>query len=241
MPDSKPQAISILLHIAAILLLLSVTSRLSAPRPRPAAVRLTAPSRRTLLLALARPAGGGNETAPPPRHGALPPAAHRTFILPVSRTVEEPRLAMHSTMIDAPTLNVPATQMGDPSGAFNGSGLGPGREGIGYGCCGGAGDRDGAGVDARSSHPATRPQLIYKVDPEFTEQARKAKFQGTVLLSIVVDASGRTSDIRVERGLGLGLDEKAEEAVAQWRFRPALRDGKPVAATAVVVVRFRLL
>ncbi len=244
MPDARPQVISILLHVTAILLLISISSRLSAPRrpvPVTRPVHLLAPRHRIAMLASSRPAGGGGETAAPPRHGALPAPAHRTFILPVSRTVEDPRLTMQPTMIEAPSLTVAAAPVGDPSGVLNGRGLGSGQEGIGYGCCGGAGDHDGAGYDGQSGRPATRPQLIYKVDPDFSEQARKARFEGTVVLSIEIDAKGRTSKIRVARGLGLGLDEKAEEAVAQWRFRPALRDGRPVAASALVEVRFHLL
>lgn len=104
MPEAKPQVISILLHVAAILLLISIGSRLSAPRPVPVGrpVQLVAPRHRIAQLASARPAGGGGETAAPPRRGTPPPPAHRTFVLPVSRTVEDPRLAMQSTVIGAP-------------------------------------------------------------------------------------------------------------------------------------------
>jgi len=71
------------------------------------------------------------------------------------------------------------------------------------------------------------PTVIYKVEPEFSEEARKAKYQGTVVLSVEVDVSGRPAHLMVLSSLGLGLDQKALEAVAQWRFKPALRDGKP--------------
>ena len=76
---------------------------------------------------------------------------------------------------------------------------------------------------------------------ELAEEARKAKFQGAVLLAIVILPDGSTSNIRVIRPLGLGLDEKAIEAVTKWRFRPSLKDGKPVAVSANVEVNFRLL
>ena len=65
-----------------------------------------------------------------------------------------------------------------------------------------------------------------KVEPEFSEEARKAKYQGVVVLSIEVDANGNVRNVRVQRGLGLGLDEKAIDAVSRWRFRPGLFDGK---------------
>ena len=79
------------------------------------------------------------------------------------------------------------------------------------------------------------------MDPEFSEEARQAKYQGMVLLAIEVDASGHPANIRVLQGLGMGLDEKAIQAVSQWRFRPGLQNGKPVATPATIQVIFRLL
>jgi TonB family protein len=82
---------------------------------------------------------------------------------------------------------------------------------------------------------------LTKVEPEYSEEARKAKFQGVVVLYVEVDASGRATNMRVIHGLGLGLDEKAMEAVKQWRFRPGMKDGKPVRVAAQIEVSFRLL
>jgi TonB family protein len=79
------------------------------------------------------------------------------------------------------------------------------------------------------------------VDPEFSEEARKAKYQGTVVLTIEVGADGKPHGIRIVSGLGLGLDEKAIEAVSQWKFKPAMRNGRPVPAPATIEVNFRLL
>jgi TonB family protein len=84
------------------------------------------------------------------------------------------------------------------------------------------------------------PKVIYQPDPEYSEEARKAKFQGTCVLWLVVGADGKPRDIRVARTLGLGLDEKALDAVKNWRFEPALKDGKPVAVQINVEVSFRL-
>jgi TonB family protein len=72
------------------------------------------------------------------------------------------------------------------------------------------------------------PVLIHKVEPKYSNQARKAKFSGSVLLSIVVAANGLPRDINGVRPLGLGLDEKAIEAVRKWRFRPGMKDGRAV-------------
>lgn len=85
------------------------------------------------------------------------------------------------------------------------------------------------------------PTLLYKVEPEYSEEARKAKFQGTVVLYVVVDDKGNPQNLKVVRALGLGLDEKAIEAVQKWRFKPGLKDGRAVAVAATIEVNFRLL
>jgi TonB family protein len=84
------------------------------------------------------------------------------------------------------------------------------------------------------------PALIYSPEPEYSKEARHAKYQGTCVLWMVVDADGRPRDIKVSRTLGLGLDEKAMEAVNRWRFKPAMKDGKPVAVRVSVQVDFHL-
>jgi TonB family protein len=87
----------------------------------------------------------------------------------------------------------------------------------------------------------TAPSLVYKVEPEYSEEARKAKYQGTVVLYVEVEPSGRAQNMRVIQSLGLGLDEKAIEAVRKWKFRPGYKNGKPVTVVATVEVSFRLL
>jgi TonB family protein len=84
------------------------------------------------------------------------------------------------------------------------------------------------------------PILVYKVDPDYTEEARAAKLEGTVVLYVEVDVTGTATNIKVQRSLGLGLDEKAIEAVKQWRFKPGQKDGKPVTTAATLAVNFRL-
>jgi TonB family protein len=84
------------------------------------------------------------------------------------------------------------------------------------------------------------PIPIYKPEPAYSEEARKAKYQGTVVLWIVVDTQGNVTDPRVVRPLGLGLDEKALETVRTWKFKPALRNGSPVPVRVIVEVSFRL-
>jgi TonB family protein len=85
------------------------------------------------------------------------------------------------------------------------------------------------------------PTIISKVEPQYSEEARKAGLQGTVLLKISVDETGKPRDPKVLRGLGLGLDEKAIEAVSNWQFQPGAKDGQPMPAQARIEVNFRLL
>ena len=92
--------------------------------------------------------------------------------------------------------------------------------------------KPGGGVSA--------PHVHFSPEPEFSEEARKAKYQGTTLISLVVDPSGAPRDLQIVRPLGLGLDEKAIAAVSTWKFDPARRDGQPVAVTIMVEVMFHL-
>ena len=100
-------------------------------------------------------------------------------------------------------------------------------EGIGNGVF-----RVGGGVSA--------PTLVRKVDPEYTAEARSAKYQGTVTLYTEIDPNGKATNIKVLHSLGLGLDEKAIEAVTKWEFKPGMKDGKPVTVMATIEVNFRL-
>lgn len=84
------------------------------------------------------------------------------------------------------------------------------------------------------------PRLVHKVEPEYTEAARGAKVEGRVMLSVEVDPDGLAHHLRIEQSLDPGLDEKAKEAVRQWRFAPATKDGEPVAVRATIEINFRL-
>jgi|SRR5579862_1760476 len=113
-------------------------------------------------------------------------------------------------------------------GSGKGLGVGPG-----YGAgVGGGVYRVGGGVSA--------PRVLYDPDPEYSQEARQAKYQGTVVLWVVIGPDGLAHDVRVSRSLGMGLDEKAVDAVRKWRFQPAEKDGHPVAVQVNVEVNFRL-
>ena len=87
---------------------------------------------------------------------------------------------------------------------------------------------------------STAPELIFRRDPEYTAEARAAKFQGTATLAILIGADGVPREPRLERTLSYGLDAKAVQAVCDWRFRPATENGRPVSRRASVEVPFRL-
>jgi protein TonB len=84
------------------------------------------------------------------------------------------------------------------------------------------------------------PRVILKREPEYSKSARDARFQGSVTLGLIIDSTGHPVHLRVTQGAGLGLDEKALEAVSQWRFKPGMKDGQPVGVVVQVVVNFRL-
>ena len=163
-------------------------------------------------------------------------------------------LVIEPTLIGPPDVKLPDmdfARLGDPLGRDGPASNGPGKHGgIGGGSKGGVGDRNGPGYgdEDGGGFPAmgftgsvTAPTVLYKVEPEFSEEARKAKYQGTVLLTIEVGEDGQPQRLRILRGLGLGLDEKAIEAVSRWKFKPARRNGRPVRAAATIEVNFRLL
>jgi protein TonB len=85
------------------------------------------------------------------------------------------------------------------------------------------------------------PATIFKIDPEYSEEARRAKYSGSVLLSVIVDSEGMARDIHIVKSLGMGLDQKAMEAVQKWRFKPGKKDGRPVNVRVQIEVNFRLL
>ena len=104
---------------------------------------------------------------------------------------------------------------------------------MGTGCCDGVGPSTGprvwrrtAGIFPAGKAGVTVPQVIFNPEPSFSEEARKAKAQGMVMLLVVVGKDGHPYDIRVGQSLGMGLDEKAIEAVTRWRFRPATLNGR---------------
>jgi TonB family protein len=201
--------------------------------------------------------GGGDRSPLPASFGKLPKAALRQFTPAVAVFNNmAPKLMMDPSIIAPPDANLPqvvSDHYGDPfshsgilsNGTGSGGGIGSGKGGgIGSGNGAGLGPGEGGGFGGgalRVGGGVTAPTLQHKVEPEYSEEARKAKFQGTVVLYIEVDTTGKATNIHVIRSLGLGLDEKAIEAVKKWTFIPGKKNGVPVTVQATVEVNFRLL
>ena len=259
--DKKSNWISLAIHAGVIVLLLTVLSQhkvieqkvkeqfhlvdpITAYKPK------LPPKAQT-----AQGGGGGGTKAPlPVAKGALPKIARKQFIPPSVVVNPTPKLAVVPTIIaDAPLPNIKMNNYGDPlaklgppsNGIGSGNGMGSGSGGgVGSGKGGGYGPGEGGGVGGgayRVGGGVSQPSVLYKVDPEYSEEARKAKYSGTVLIQLVVDPDGKARNIKVVRSLGLGLDEKAMEAVAKWKFKPGLKNGSPVPVVATIEVNFRLL
>jgi TonB family protein len=253
--ETRSTAVSVLVHVAFIALVLFI---FQAPKivkaVKDTGVKIYLPAYQAKLPPAAQKAGGGGgggmHAPKPVSRGTPPPPAPKQF-MPPKLAVEQPKLPVTPT-ITAPAPQIQAQDYGDPlAKTFDTSG-GPGSQGLGTGKGGGIGSGNGDGFGPgegggmgggayRIGGDVSAPQLVSKVEPEYSEEARKAKYSGTVLLSIVVDEHGLPRNIKVVRPLGLGLDEKAVEAVSHWRFRPGMKGGRPVATQAQVEVNFRLL
>lgn len=195
--------------------------------------------------------GGGNHEKFPASHGNYPRASlAEQLATPTVMLPKEPsKLMLESTVVAVPDITIPqGGQTGDPMSSLTQMlSNGPGERGIGNGCCGGDGDSFGPhsgsgppGIFSPGRNGVTVPQVIYNPEPAFSDQARKAKQQGLVMLMLVVGKDGRPYNIRVAQSLGMGLDEKAMEAVTRWRFEPATFNGQPVATQIAVEVNFHL-
>jgi TonB family protein len=199
--------------------------------------------------------GGGGDMSKLAANKGNPPKFDMDRITPPAAVIknDKPKLAVEQAVAVMPNIKMPTSnQTGDPLsqalilsngtgvssgvGSGAGAGLGSGR-GVGLGP--GSGGNTGGGV-FRVGGGVSAPVLVYKTEPEFSEEARKTKTQGQVVISCVIGPDGRVRDMQVVNPLGMGLDEKALEALKQWRFDPGKKDGVPVAVKVAIEVDFRM-
>jgi periplasmic protein TonB len=254
---------SLLIHVCVVALMFTVLSNKTVQVKVKEAVHLIAPDIAPYIAQPVKPkvmqggGGGGDRSPTPASKGRAPKFAARQFVPPAAVVNNpNPKLLMDPTLIGPPDVQLPNNNMnvwGDPLAKIGPPSNGPGSGGgIGSGSGGGVGSGKGAGFGPgegggfgggvyRVGGGVTAPAVLFKIDPEYSEEARKAKYSGTVVLYIEVDQTGHAKNLRVVKGIGLGLDEKAIEAVTKWRFKPGLKDGKPVVVAAHIEVNFRLL
>jgi periplasmic protein TonB len=261
--NSLPWLLSIAVHAGVVgVALIPWSSELARSKLNATEVVLYAPKTNINTMQLPGRSGGGggggkHELTRASR-GVLPRGAERKLAPPNPEPTKnpEPQLIVEPTIVAPQLTQLPQLtllNLGDPNGVN-----GPPSSGVGDG--GGVGDRGkGRGV-GDSEGPGTgpgkgggccdgtfavggdvsAPTVIYRVEPEYSEEARRARYQGTVVLQAIIRRDGKVDLIHLVRSLGFGLDQNAMEALRQWRFRPAMKDGMPVDSTLNIEVRFNL-
>jgi protein TonB len=206
------------------------------------------------LPAGANKAGGGgganDHTLTPPAKGKIPKFKWTQFTPPQIKIQNpNPKLAMDPSLLGPPDLKVANPNMstfGDPLASALSDSLGHGNgTGIGSGTGGGLGPGEGGGTGGGAFRAGVNgvgvPICLYCPIPQYSDEARKAKYQGTVVLQVTITTDGRAINISVVKGPGLGLEEKAIEAVKGWKFKPAVGpNGRSVPTIVPIEVTFRL-
>lgn len=261
--DRKSRVISFTIHAVIIGGVLWITLRTNAPVMIEKAIvtplKLYAPLPPPKQLPVAPKEGGGGGGGAhqiiEPTKGRPPVVVAKAPIInaPQILRLDHPKLGVEPTtqvkipdnsnlpnfgMSDSPQIKL--ASQGNGSGSGFGQGMGGGL-GMGKGVGAGPGSGGGYGGGLMSvGGGVSAPQVIHSVEPQFTDQARAADYQGTVSIQLIIDSQGEPQDIHVIHHLGMGLDEKAVEAVRQYRFKPAIYQGHPVAVQMIVNVDFHL-
>jgi len=263
---ARVEALSVSIHVAILVLLIvpllpEITSPAITRANNFEVTQLDISPYRAMLPPAAKKAGGGGgggERNPlPASKGALPKFNWNQLTPPKVKVPPNPKYPMMPTVLGPPELKLPSPNMnnwGDPlshvinesSGPGSGGGIGTGSGGgVGSGRGGGVGPGFGGGTGGGVFSAGTGgygfPACLYCPQAEYSDEAVKAKYQGTVTLVAIITVDGRAADIKVVQGVGLGLDEKAIEAVRNWRFKPAVGpDGKPAPVRQIIEITFHL-
>jgi TonB family protein len=261
-PNRRTFVLSFLLHMAAIVLIVMGSIYLVAHKNEVQQQVMAVFTADPLSLPLPpsrKPVGGGGGGGDRDKLAAPKGKAPRFTaeqIAPPAMVIRnpEPKLAAEPTVVGPEQLKLPQLgSLGDPmsrivgppsNGIGSGGGIGSGTgSGVGSGIGPGVGPGRGGGIGGgyyKVGGGVSAPRVLESPDPQYSDEARRAKYQGVVVLWVVVGPDGRVHDIRVQRTLGMGLDERAVEAVRHWKFEPARKDGVPVAVQVNIEVNFRL-
>ncbi len=264
---TRVQALSVTVHVALlVLIIVPLLPEIFAPSPTKASnLEVTQLDNVSPYLPRLKPAakkaggggGGGQHMQVPASKGKLPKFDWNQITPAMVKTPPHPLYAMTPTVLGPPQLKIPSPNMnnwGDPlskvindsSGSGAGGGIGSGTGGgVGSGSGGGVGPGSGGGTGGGVFNAGTGgygyPACLYCPQAQYSDEAVKAKYQGTVEILATITPDGRATDIHIIKGVGLGLDEKAIEAVRSWRFRPALGpNGQPAPVRQVIEVTFHL-
>ena len=202
--------------------------------------------------------GGGAHDITPPNQGHLPKIEPKPLLQPTPVQLDKPKIPMQAAIDVQQNIKLPDNPTMPLVGVTSSPNVtlasaGPGANGMGTGKNGGLGSGNGDGFGPgeggnvgggvrRVGDGVSPPRAIFQPEAEFSDEARRAKYEGTVVVTLIVDANGNPQNVHVTRTLGMGLDEKAVEAVRKYKFKPAMdqRSGKPVPVMVSVEVRFRL-
>jgi periplasmic protein TonB len=259
-----PRLLSAFIHVSLVTLALVpwATSFPKTPKLTETAVMVFRPVNLTLPVLPTEDksgggGGGGRKTLTPPSLGKLPKAADKQFVPPDPEPPKnpDPKLIVEPTVVAPQLAQIPQISLlnlGDPNGVVGppsagpgvGGGIGTGQgRGVGEGSGPGVGPGTGGGFGGGVFHVGggvTPPTVLQRVEPQYSEEARKARYQGTVVLEAIVRRDGTVDIQRIVRSLGFGLDENAIQALKQWRFRPGMRNGVPVDVSLNIEVNFNL-
>ncbi len=207
-------------------------------------------------IAMGGGGGGGSHDLVEASKGRLPKFEKQPIAPPMVPKLDNPKLAAPAAIAVQPDVKIPDNNLpnigmqnstnvklasngqgsGGGMGTGTGGGMGPGS-GNGYGP--GSGGNYGGGVE-HIGGGVSAPVTLFEPEAEFSDEARRAKYQGEVMVQIIVDAQGHPQNAHVIRPIGMGLDEKAVEAAMKYKFKPAMKNGKPVAVYLTIAVNFRL-
>jgi TonB family protein len=199
--------------------------------------------------------GGGNHDLLPAIEGRIPQFERTPIVPPQVQALNKPILAINPAITVPPDVKLPdnptlpnlgvyrssntiilSNGSGSDAGIGSGkhSGVGPGEGNTGWG------PGTGPGVYTPGVNGVSAPVPLFQPEAEFSDEARRQKYQGVCMISLIVDTHGNPQNPRVVHPLGMGLDEKALQAVQLYRFKPAMKDGRPVPVAITVAVNFRL-